>query len=317
MKALFFDGRVSIAELPLPQPKTGEALIKVLRAGICRTDLEIIEGYMNFQGILGHEFVGLVEESPSSFLRGKRVVGEINIGCDECAWCLANLSRHCPHRRVLGIKGKDGAFAQYLTLPEKNLHLLPQTMSDDEGVFVEPLAAAFEIEEQIIIKPEDSVAVIGDGRLGQLVAQLIHLRGCSLLAIGKHRNKLRLLEKIGISTELFSERIEEKFDLIVECSGSPQGLELALKLIKPRGRIILKSTINRPYSFDFTQVVINEVQFIGSRCGPFEPAIKLLDRGLIKVEQLISAHFSLEQGLEALQFVRQKKGIKVILTLGK
>lgn len=315
MKALYFDGRITLADIPIPEAKKGEALVKVKKAGICRTDLEIIKGYMNFKGILGHEFMGVVEKSASNVFHGKRVVGEINIGCDQCSWCITNLSRHCPHRKVLGISGKDGVFAEYVTLPEKNLHLLPDSVSDEDGVFVEPLAAALEIEEQIQIKPEDSVAIIGDGRLGQLVAQLMRLRGCPLLVIGKHKDKLRLLQVLGITTILTKEKIKEKFEVIIECSGSIEGLKLALKLIKPRGRIVLKSTINQPYRLDLTEAVINEVRLIGSRCGPFPPAINLLARGLIKVQSLISARFSLTQGLDALEFARQKKGIKIILSM--
>jgi len=315
MKALYFDGKITLADLPIPQPKRGEALIKVIKAGICRTDLEIVKGYMDFMGIIGHEFVGVVEKSASHFFRGKRVVGEINIGCGQCFWCLSNLSRHCPHRKVVGICGKDGAFAEYLSLPEKNLHLLPETVSDEDGVFVEPLAAALEIEEQIQIKPEDSVSIIGDGRLGQLVAQLMCLRGCPLLVIGKHREKLKLLDNLGIATISTKAKIKEKFELIIECSGSIQGLQLALKSIKPRGKIIIKSTISQAYRLDLAEAVINEVQMIGSRCGPFQPAINLLARGLIKVQPLISARFSLEQGLEALEFARQKRSIKTILAM--
>ncbi len=315
MKALFFDKNVTLKEIPKPKPKKGEALIRILRAGICQTDLEIIKGYMNFKGILGHEFVGIVEVSSSSSFKGKRVVGEINIGCNQCLWCLKNESRHCLNRKVLGIFQKDGVFAEYATLPERNLHLLPDTISDDEAIFIEPLAAALEIEEQVHIKHEDSVLIIGDGRLGQLIAQLMHLKGCTLLVIGKNKSKLNMLDNFGIDTKLSSEKFEQKFDVIVECSGSREGLEMALNLAKPRGKIVLKSTIAQKYNLDLAKLVIQEIQLIGSRCGPFKPAIRLLSRGFVKIQPLISACFPLEQGLKALNFAKQKNVIKVILTM--
>jgi threonine dehydrogenase-like Zn-dependent dehydrogenase len=315
MKALFFDKKVTLIEIPKPKPEENEALIRVLRAGICQTDLEILKGYMNFKGILGHEFVGIVEASLSSSLQGKRVAGEINIGCNRCFWCLTNASRHCPDRKVLGISNKDGVFAEYVTLPERNLHLLPDTISNDEAIFVEPLAAAVEIEEQVHIKHEDSVLIIGDGRLGQLIAQLVHLKGCPLLVMGKNKNKLAMLSKFGIDTVNAPEKIEQKFDIIIECSGSREGLKIALNLIKPRGKIVLKSTIANKYSINLAELVINEIELIGSRCGPFEPAIRLLSCGFIKVQPLISACFPLEQGLKALNFAKQKNVIKVILTM--
>jgi threonine dehydrogenase-like Zn-dependent dehydrogenase len=315
MKALFFDKNVTLKEIPKPKPKEGEALIRILRAGICQTDLEIVKGYMDFKGVLGHEFVGVVENSASSSLQEKKVVGEINIGCGYCNWCSKGLIRHCANRRVLGIFQKDGVFAEYATLPERNLHLLPDTISDDEAVFVEPLAAALEIEEQLHIKHEDSVLIIGDGRLGQLIAQLMHLKGCTLLVIGKNKSKLQVLNNFGIATKLASEKFEQKFDVIIECSGSNEGLEIAINLAKPRGKIVLKSTIAQKYNLDLAKLVVQEIQLIGSRCGPFKPAIRLLSRGFIKIQPLISACFPLQQGLKALNFAKQKNVIKIILTM--
>jgi threonine dehydrogenase-like Zn-dependent dehydrogenase len=315
MKALFFDKNVTLKEIPKPKPKEGEALIRVLRAGICQTDLEIVKGYMDFKGVLGHEFVGVVETSASSSLQEKKVVGEINIGCGYCNWCSKGLIRHCANRRVLGIFKKNGVFAEYATLPERNLHLLPDTISIDEAVFVEPLAAALEIEEQVHIKHEDSVLIIGDGRLGQLIAQLMHLKGCTLLVIGKNKTKLNILNNFGIDTKLSSEKIVQKFDVIIECSGSNEGLEMALNLANPRGKIVLKSTIAQKYNLNLSKLVVQEIQLIGSRCGPFKPAMRLLSRGFIKIQPLISACFPLEQGLKALNFANQKNVIKVILTM--
>lgn len=242
---------------PIPTPVNGEALIRVLQAGICNTDLEIIRGYMDFQGVLGHEFVGIVESihecpgaSPPTYLIGKRVVGEINIACHrpDCEHCQRGMPMHCPNRTTLGIVNRDGAFAEYLALPTANLHLVPDNMSDEEAVFVEPLAANFEMLEQVHLKPSDSVVILGDGKMGQLAAQVLALSGCEVMMVGKHEEKLALAEKRGVRTYVlddatsFTLENRRRVDVVVECSGSAQGLELALRLVKPKGTLILKST---------------------------------------------------------------------------
>src|SRR5437588_6979622 len=237
----------------------GEALIRVLQAGICNTDLEITQGYMNFQGVPGHEFVGMVEEildpsgSPSAdSLVGQRVVGEINAACPraDCWYCQQNMPTHCPNRATLGIVNRDGAFAEYLTLPIENLHRVPDNVSDEEAVFVEPLAANFEILEQVHLKPTDSVVILGDGKMGQLAAQVLTLSGCEVFMVGKHEEKLALAEKRGVRTyqltdaQSFTLENGRRVDMVVECSGSAQGLEMALRLVKPRGTIILKNILS-------------------------------------------------------------------------
>ena len=261
VRALVFRNNVLKLEknYRLPDLQSGEALIKVLQAGICNTDLEIVRGYMAFQGVLGHEFVGIVEavhEGPGAshqtYLIGKRVVGEINAACHrtDCAYCQQNMFTHCPHRTTLGIVNRDGAFAEYLTLPVANLHLVPDNVSDEEAVFVEPLAANFEILEQVHVKPTDSVVMLGDGKMGQLAAQVLALSGCEVMMVGKHEEKLALAEKRGVHTYVlddatrFTLENRRRVDVVVECSGSAQGLEMALRLVKPRGTLILKSILS-------------------------------------------------------------------------
>ncbi|MEK7242032.1 MAG: alcohol dehydrogenase catalytic domain-containing protein, partial [Planctomycetota bacterium] len=243
MRALFFQKKLKYRkDYPIPQRAGGEALIRVLQAGICNTDIEIVRGYMPFQGVLGHEFVGVVEGAEDKTWVGKRVVGEINCPCRECEYCRQGLGNHCPNRKVLGILGKDGAFADYVTLPVANLHELPTSISNLQAVFVEPIASAFRILEQVNIGPKDKVAVLGDGKLGLLVAQVMAGTGCELTAIGWHPEKLEILAKKKIKTRLVHEGPHQKFDLCVDCTGSPKGLELALDLVRPMGKIVLKST---------------------------------------------------------------------------
>src|SRR6266566_4784885 len=275
MRALVYRNNALALEKNYPRPdlQSGEALIRVLLAGICNTDLEITRGYQAFQGVLGHEFVGIVESvhegpgaSHQTYLIGKRVVGEINAACHrtDCAYCQQNMFTHCPHRTTLGIVNRDGAFAEYLTLPVANLHLVPDNVSDEEAVFVEPLAANFEIVEQVHVKPSDSVVVLGDGKMGQLAAQVLAQTGCEVMMVGKHEEKLALAEKRGVRTYMldnaqsFALENGRNVDLVVECSGSAQGLELALRLVRPRGTIILKSTVADMSKLHLAPIVINE-----------------------------------------------------------
>jgi threonine dehydrogenase-like Zn-dependent dehydrogenase len=315
---------------PQPEPAEGEALIRVLQAGICNTDLEITRGYMAFEGILGHEFVGIVEAvnegpgaTPLTSLIGKRVVGEINAACHraDCFYCQRDMPTHCPNRTTLGIVGRDGAFAEYLTLPTSNLHVVPDNVSDEEAVFVEPLAANFEIFEQVHVRPTDSVIVLGDGKMGQLAAQVLALTSCEVLMIGKHPEKLTLAEQRGIATCLLDDAVKllkkagRRVDLVVECSGAAQGLELALQLARPRGTVILKSTVADKSALHLAPIVIDEIRVQGSRCGPFAPALRALSQRTINVRPLISASYTLNDALAAFTYAAQPGVLKVLVRM--
>jgi threonine dehydrogenase-like Zn-dependent dehydrogenase len=244
MRALIFNGNLEYkTDYPIPKPGKGEALIRVTHAGICNTDIEITKGYMGFNGILGHEFVGVVQECAKKELVGKRVTGEINIGCGICSFCRSRMHNHCPKRSVLGILKRDGVFAEYTTLPVRNIHRIPDSVSDEEAVFIEPLAAAFEILEQINVSSSDRVCVLGDGKMGLLVGQVLSTTGCNLLVIGKHREKLSILEEIDIKPGLIFNSKGKEFDVVVDCTGSQAGMERALGIVKPRGKIIIKTTV--------------------------------------------------------------------------
>ncbi len=314
----------------MPAPVAGEALIRVLLAGICNTDLEITRGYLDFQGVPGHEFVGMVEEvygdvaqEQYGYLIGQRVVGEINAACHrpDCAYCQRDMLTHCPNRTTLGIVNRDGAFADYLTLPVENLHVVPENVSDEEAVFVEPLSANFEILEQVHIKPTASVALLGDGKMGQLAAQVLTLSGCEVMMVGKHEEKLALAEKRGVHTyvlddaERFALENGRRVDLVVECTGSAQGLELALRLVSPRGTVILKSTVADKSSLHLAPIVIDEIRVQGSRCGPFPPAIRALSQRRVDVLPLISARYSLDEGLDAFEHAGKKGVLKVLIRI--
>ena len=297
MKALYFNGSsLELRETPIPEAGEDGSLIKVLMAGICRTDLEILKGYMNFVGVPGHEFVGEVVESSDSSIIGKRVVGEINAGCGHCDFCRMGLNRHCENRKVLGIAGLNGAFAEYLTLPTSNLCLVPDSLSNESAVFVEPIAAATEILEQIHILPDSRILIVGDGRLSFLIFLVLRLTGASITVISKHATKKRLFEEIGARVILVDDIATErtKFDFVVEASGSPSGWDLAAALVKPRGVMVLKSTYHGDLQFNAAMLVINEISVVGSRCGRFEPALRLLERGLVDPTVLISDSFSLD-----------------------
>lgn len=330
MHALVFHNNVLTLEKSYRQPdlQPGEALIRVLQAGICNTDLEITRGYLAFQGVPGHEFVGIVEaahESPGAtsptYLIGKRIVGEINAACHraDCFYCQRGMPAHCPNRTTLGILNRDGAFAEYLTLPIANLHLVPDNVSDEEAVFVEPLAANFEILEQVHVKPTDSVIVLGDGKMGQLAAQVLMLSGCEVIMMGKHEEKLLLAEKRGVRTYLLDDATSFPLengrcaDTVVECSGSPQGLEMALRLIRARGTLILKSTVSEKSLLHLAPIVIDEIRVQGSRCGPFAPALRALSQRRVDVLPLISARYSLDEGLDAFEYAEQKSVLKVLV----
>jgi threonine dehydrogenase-like Zn-dependent dehydrogenase len=316
MKGLRFDGKLQLKnDFPLPERSSGEALIKVLMAGICQTDIEITKGYMAFHGIPGHEFVGMVEAADSRSLIGKKVVGEINCACRACDNCKAGMYNHCTNRSVLGIAGRDGAFAEYLTLPEQNLHLIPDNISNEEAVFVEPLAACFRILEQVTVTKHNSVLVLGDGRMGLLCAQVLKTTGAEVTILGKHEKKLNLLKGLGIKSRMSSESLPDLFDLVVECTGSPGGLPTALSYTRPQGILFIKSTVAAPRVVDFNTVVINEIQIRGSRCGPFAPAIKALQKKEVIVAPLISKIFPLEQAVEAFQDAAQKENIKILLQM--
>jgi len=314
MKATFFDGKQMIFDNNYPDPKFNETLVQVNLAGICGTDLEILNGYMKYSGILGHEFVGTVVKSNNPNLIGKRVVGEINAGCTKCDFCIRGMERHCPSRTVLGILKRDGAFAEFLSLPEKNLHVIPDSISDEQAVFVEPLAAAFEINEQISLKPEWNVAVVGDGRLAQLIIQVIKLTCSNITCFGKHQNKLEGLIQSGIKIKIGIESTDEQlFDLVVEATGSNSGFTDTMKLVKPRGTVVLKSTIASRENLDLTSTIINEITLIGSRCGLFKPAIDALATGIISVDSMVDCTFPLDKFQDAIVHAKKPDTLKVFL----
>lgn len=318
MRALFFDRKGLRCKPDYPVPRRGrdEALIKVTCAGICNTDIEITKGYYRFRGIPGHEFVGIVEECGHKSLIGKRVAGEINVSCGSCYYCKNKMQNHCPNRSVIGILNRDGVFAEYVTLPVKNLHKVPDSVSDEEAVFIEPLAAAFEITRQVDIMPSDKVCVLGDGKLGLLVAQVLFLTGCKLMVVGKHKEKLSILGNKGIRTQFISDFGEKEFDIVVDCTGSPSGIETALNIVRPAGKVVIKTTVARQKAFDLNRIVVNELTLIGSRCGPFAEAIRALEKKKIEVTQLISRFFPLEDGLKAFKYASRKGVLKVILGIG-
>ena len=318
MKALRFEShQLKLAEIPEPNEES-EAVVRVLKSGICNTDIEIVKGYANFQGTIGHEFVGIVEAAVAApNLVGKRVVGEINAGCEKCDFCLSGDARHCPQRTVLGIVGRDGAHAEFLSLPTGNLFEVPFEISDTQAVFVEPLAAAFGITEQVEISPETRVAIVGDGKLGNLCAQSLALKSRNVFLIGKHLEKLNLVEKRNIETVLLenAKKLNKVFDIVVEASGTETGFNLALDLLKPRGKLILKSTFHGAAKWQAWRVVVDEITVIGSRCGRFQPALDLLKNNLVAVESLVSEELSLTDGVKAMKIAGQKGVMKVILSI--
>ncbi len=316
MRAMVYDGRLRLArDYPVPMPGPDEALIKVRMAGICNTDLEIMKGYMGYQGVLGHEFVGMVEQCAEPGWTGLRVVGEINCFCGECPACRAGRVTHCPQRTTLGIWGRDGALAEYCVLPVRNLHRVPDSVTDVQAVFVEPLAAALEILEQVHIKPTQRVIVLGDGKLGLLVAQALRLTGCDLLAIGHHTAKLKVIARLGVATQLASEAVAPGADVVVDCTGQEEGFWLARRLVRPQGTCVLKSTFHGQNLVNLSEMVVDEITLVGSRCGPFAPALRLLAGKLVDVESLVSSEFALNDGITALEGAAAKGVMKVLVRI--
>ena len=316
MQALTFDGTLQLRDdLPIPQPPPGEALVRTRLAGICNTDLEITRGYLHFRGVLGHEFVGEVVQAPSApQLVGQRVVGEINAWCGTCATCQRGDLTHCPQRTTLGIAGRDGVMAEYFTLPEHLLHRVPDNVPDAAAVFTEPLAAALEITDRLHIRPTQRVIVLGDGKLGLLIGQVLQLTGCDLLVVGRHPENLMLLEQRGIATLLTADAPAATADVVVEATGSADGFAAARQLVRPRGILVLKSTYHGQVSLDLSMVVVDEVTLAGSRCGPFPPALRLLEQRLVDVQPLINRVYPLREGLAAFDHARTPGVLKVLLS---
>lgn len=304
-------------DLPMPQAAVGEALIKVRMAGICATDLQLCQGYYPFTGILGHEFVGEIVTPESR--AGQRVVGEINLGCGTCEYCRQGLSKHCVQRRVLGIKDYPGAFAEYLCLPLDNLHPVPDPVPDIQAVFTEPLAAALQIAQQLDLKPQHKVLVIGAGKLGQLIAQALRLSACEISVCARYPQQQTLLKRLKIASfteqQLTQSGAAHAWDIIVEASGSPEGLKLALERVRPRGSIVLKSTFGGTVDVPLARLVVDEVRLQGSRCGAFAPALRVLEQGLAHPEWLITHTLPLSQGEQAFELAQQKGAGKILLQM--
>jgi threonine dehydrogenase-like Zn-dependent dehydrogenase len=296
-----------------PQPPPGEVRIRTSLAGICNTDLEIVQGYAGFEGVLGHEFVGVVDLAEDPALLGQRVVGEINVPCGTCPTCCANRPTHCPDRTALGIRGRDGVLAEYFCLPARNLHLVPEGIPDRVAVFTEPLAAACEILEQVHVRPTDRVVVLGDGKLGLLVAQVLALTGCELTVLGHHAAKLAILARQGIPTQVGDDGLAASADVVVECTGRAEGFDLARRLVRPRGMLVLKSTCHDLVQTDLSRLVVDEIHVVGSRCGPFSAALRLLSQGLIDVTSLVEAEYALGDALLALEHAGRRGALKVLV----
>ncbi len=314
MQALYWNGQQLKLDPSYPTPKADEetALLRVRLAGICSTDLQIFKGYMGFQGVPGHEFVGEVKEGPAELV-GKRVAAEINFACGRCDFCARDLRRHCPQRKVMGILGADGSFAEYVAAPVANLHLVPEAISDEEAVFIEPLAAAFEILEQVQLGVGDDVIVLGDGKLGLLCAQVLRLTGARVSVVGKHEEKLSILKKLGIRTFVLGDWKPRLYDVVVEATGSTSGLKLALETTRPRGTLVLKSTVAESHALSLAPLVINEITVVGSRCGVFPPAIEALAQKSVSVTPLIEKVYPLTEGLEAIAHAGRAGTRKILL----
>jgi threonine dehydrogenase-like Zn-dependent dehydrogenase len=301
--------------IPMAIPTAGEALIRVIQSGICQTDIEMVKGYYPFTGVIGHEFVGIVEESQDPSWLGKRVCGEINVSCGQCELCRRALYIHCTQRTVLGIWERNGSFAEYLSLPTRNLHVVPDNVYDDQAVFAEPLAAAVGIAEQVSIRPTDRVVVIGSGKLGNMIAQSLVLSGADMLVIGNQRSQLELLERRGIRTGFQDAIQDHRADVVVECTGNPAGFELACKAVRPRGTIVMKSTFKGQTQVNFSPLVVDEVSLIGSRSGPIGAALRLLAQGVVDVHPLIETRLPLSRALEAFELAQQPGKMKIILQM--
>jgi alcohol dehydrogenase len=324
MRALVFDQSVSFRPRhPDPPISDGDALLKIRQAGICATDLEITHGYMNYRGVLGHEFVADVVSAEKRDLIGQRVVAEINIVCGRCDLCLSGLYNHCRNRSVLGINGHDGVFADFVRVPSSNLHVVPKTVDDDTAVFVEPLAAAFQVVKQIkldakgdALRGKKWVTVLGDGKLGLLVAQVLRNTGCPVRLIGRYPEKLALCEKWQIRSRPLADILpRHDQDVVVDCTGSSAGFELAMQMVRPRGTIVLKSTVAAGKPLNLAPLVVDEITVVGSRCGPFREAIKALSEKTVDVASLIHRRMRIEQGVEALELAGRPGVLKVLLTM--
>jgi threonine dehydrogenase-like Zn-dependent dehydrogenase len=319
------DGELELhTELSRPEPQEGEAVVRVQQAGICNTDLELVRGYYPFNGILGHEFVGTVEQAPPGHehLEQQRVVGEINAVCGTCVACESGRRSHCENRTVLGILGRHGAFAEYLTLPADNLHIVPDNLPNEAAVFTEPLAAAVQIQRQIDLQPDDRVLVVGDGKLGQLIARTLRLVGTYLCVAGRHEGKLGMLADLDIDTVPVGDTADAElartlrgFDVAVECTGNADGFILARRALRPGGTLVLKSTYADNLTLDASALVVDEITLVGSRCGPFAPALELLSSGKIYVEELIADRYPLSAGLAAFEHARQRGTLKILLQM--
>jgi alcohol dehydrogenase len=307
-------GRVSVEQTDRPRRPPGFVLIRLSLAGICNTDLELQRGYYNFRGIPGHEFVGVAIDADHPGLLNRRVVAEINFACGDCAFCKAFQPRHCANRSVLGILRHPGAFAEYLTVPQANVHLVPDSVSDRQAVFVEPIAAACEILDQVPLTPSDEVAVLGDGKLGLLITQVLLASGIPVTLYGRHEAKLAIARAAGATTLLADHLPKARYRSVVECTGSSQGLQSAISMTQPLGTVVMKSTIHEAVKIDTAAVIVNELKLAGSRCGRFEPAIQLLREKKIAVEPLITAEFDLAHAPEAFAHAAQKGVLKVLLS---
>lgn len=313
MQALWLENN-QIALRDVPQPNNQpEALIKIRKAGICSTDLELVKGYYPYSGVLGHEFVGEVVDAPDSSWIGQRVVGEINAVCGKCEACLNGRRTHCENRTVLGIANRDGVFAEYTTLPLENLHRVPESVSDEAAVFTEPLAAALEIQQQIQIKPADRVLLVGAGRLGQLIAQTLSLTGCDLRVVARHSRQKDLLTLRGIRLIAEEQVQPRKWDIVVEATGSPGGFDLASKAIRPRGTLVLKSTYKGEITTNLSSVVVDEISILGSRCGPFEPALRLLEKRAVDPTPLIDAKYKLDDIVKGFEHAARPGAMKILI----
>ena len=316
MRALTYIDRLRLeTSYPEPVRLPGEALLRVRVAGICATDLELIRGYMDFEGVLGHEFVAEVVEADTPALVGRRVVGEINCPCRECPTCAEGLTNHCPRRTVLGILERDGAFADYTTLPEACLHQIPEELDERAAVFAEPLAAALQVLEQAPVDGETTVCVLGDGKLGMLVAQVLHTTGCRLTVLGHHEDKLDILRARGIAASLAEEAPGVRYQVVVDATGLPEGLSQALGLVAPRGTVVLKTTVAGETTLALAPVVIDEVTVVGSRCGPLDKAVEWLSGRRVEVEPLIEAAYPLSEGIEAFRHAARRGARKILLTM--
>jgi len=309
------NGRVTVRKAPKPRRPQGHALIRLLCGGICNTDLELKRGYQGFTGVPGHEFVGEVVEADTKRLVGHRVVGEINLSCGKCSWCQRAMGRHCPSRKVLGIAKQAGAFREFFTLPERNLRRVPDLVPTEAAVFAEPLAAACEILEQARIPELDEIAVLGDGKLGLLIGQVLTVHGYEVHLFGKDPAKLRLAVKLGLMAEMAPRKLPRAaYNWVVEATGAPDGLRHALEMVRPRGTVILKSTLHRPVLFNTASCVVNEITLLGSRCGRIEPALELLRTEKVDVLDMISDRFPLSRAPRAFERAAEKGVLKVLLT---